>query len=107
MAHRGNPNSPSIFRRPALFSVARLILFGLLNLPFLRGAPTPFSTWEKVDPLPPRNPQLWIYLVFAMGLVLLGGAFAGLTIALMGQVSFKLFNYDVQEDIVKKRGEGD
>lgn len=31
--------------------------------------------------------QLWLYLSFAAALVLLGGAFAGLTIALMGQVS--------------------
>lgn len=34
----------------------------------------------------PANPTLWIYLAVAIGLVLLGGAFAGLTIALMGQV---------------------
>lgn len=83
MANRGT------VARPVLLSAAKLILFGLLpNLPFLRAAPTPpFSTWgEGVDPLPARNPQLWIYLVVAVGLVLLGGAFAGLTIALMGQV---------------------
>lgn len=87
MDNRGNPDSPSAFSRPAFFSAAKLILFGLLNLPFLRAAPAPFSAWEQPEPLPPRNPQLWIYLTVAVGLVLLGGAFAGLTIALMGQVS--------------------
>jgi hypothetical protein len=34
----------------------------------------------------PQKPTLWIYLAVAIALVLLGGAFAGLTIALMGQV---------------------
>lgn len=34
----------------------------------------------------PDKPTLWIYLAVAIALVLLGGAFAGLTIALMGQV---------------------
>lgn len=34
----------------------------------------------------PTKPTLWIYLAIAIALVLLGGAFAGLTIALMGQV---------------------
>ena len=36
----------------------------------------------------PDKPTLWIYLAVAIALVLLGGAFAGLTIALMGQVSY-------------------
>ncbi|SLM39945.1 Domain of unknown function DUF21 [Lasallia pustulata] len=36
-------------------------------------------------PMSPKQPRLWIYLAVAIGLVLLGGAFAGLTIALMGQ----------------------
>lgn len=37
----------------------------------------------------PEKSTLWIYLAVAVALVLLGGAFAGLTIALMGQVSYK------------------
>ena len=36
--------------------------------------------------MPSDYSTLWIYLSVAVGLVLLGGAFAGLTIALMGQV---------------------
>ena len=76
--------------RLALFSIARLLFGGLLNLPFIAAAPTrsdSVSTLERLQPLPPRSPTLWIYLAVAVGLVLLGGAFAGLTIALMGQVS--------------------
>lgn len=37
--------------------------------------------------MPAHSPTLWIYMAVAVGLVLLGGVFAGLTIALMGQVS--------------------
>lgn len=40
----------------------------------------------------PKLPTLWIYLAVAIGLVLLGGAFAGLTIALMGQVGDRELN---------------
>ncbi|ORY10949.1 hypothetical protein BCR34DRAFT_484856 [Clohesyomyces aquaticus] len=36
-------------------------------------------------PKPADDPSLWVYLGTAVALVLLGGAFAGLTIALMGQ----------------------
>jgi metal transporter CNNM len=91
-SHRGSPTSlsASALSRPALFSAAKLLAFGLLNLPFLGAAPTArpgFSTAERLEPLPPHSPKLWIYLTVAVGLVLLGGAFAGLTIALMGQVS--------------------
>lgn len=46
------------------------------------------SLAEEQEPMPSDDPALWIYLSVAVGLVLLGGAFAGLTIALMGQVSY-------------------
>ena len=36
-------------------------------------------------PKSPDDPNLYVYLGIAVALVLLGGAFAGLTIALMGQ----------------------
>ncbi len=66
-------------------------MLGIMNLPFLAAAPIgyiPFSNLAKAsDAMPPESPKLWIYLSVALGLVLLGGAFAGLTIALMGQVS--------------------
>ena len=71
--------------RPTFLSVVKLVLLGIANLPFIRAAPIPyFSVKEDVEPV--DGPTLWIYLAVAVGLVLLGGAFAGLTIALMGQV---------------------
>lgn len=44
--------------------------------------------------MPSDDPTLLIYLLVAVGLVLLGGAFAGLTIALMGQVQIS-FGYSI------------
>ena len=77
--------------RPTLFSIVKILVF-VINLPFLRAAPISsfsFSTKEDVEVSPVDGPTLWIYLAVAVGLVLLGGAFAGLTIALMGQVYFQ------------------
>ncbi|TKA79966.1 hypothetical protein B0A49_01385 [Cryomyces minteri] len=74
--------------RPAVLSVVKLLFLALANLPFIRAAPlrSPLvSVLEEVTPKVPKDPQLWIYLGVAMALVLGGGAFAGLTIALMGQ----------------------
>lgn len=77
--------------RPIVLSAAKLLMLGIANLPFLRAAPLgflPSSNFVKADDtMPPDDAKLWIYLAVALGLVLLGGAFAGLTIALMGQVS--------------------
>ena len=59
-------------------------------LPVIRAIPmslNPFHVLaEDEPPMSPQKPTLWIYLAVAIALVLLGGAFAGLTIALMGQV---------------------
>lgn len=55
----------------------------------------------------PAKPTLWIYLAVAIALVLLGGAFAGLTIALMGQVRVPIsifFVYEVQGGLAKTCG---
>lgn len=86
--------------RIAILSITKLLFFGIANFPLLLAAPLfgatprptptlklpgaiPFDEPEEKDP---DDPTLWIYLTVAVGLVLLGGAFAGLTIALMGQV---------------------
>ncbi|KAL8805435.1 MAG: hypothetical protein Q9182_002001 [Xanthomendoza sp. 2 TL-2023] len=78
----------SIPTRPAYFSLAKLLVYTFVSLPLLRAAPLrhgPISAFEEA-PMSPTAPALWIYLTVSIGLVLLGGAFAGLTIALMGQV---------------------
>ena len=87
-----SPSSRGFARsRPIVLSGAKLLMLGITNLPFLRAAPLgflPSSSFVQEDgAMPPDDAKLWIYLAIALGLVLLGGAFAGLTIALMGQVS--------------------
>lgn len=88
--------------RPAILSVAKLLVLGMTNLPLLHAAPTilfPFTIKTQEDvPMAPQSPGLWIYLAVAMSLVLLGGAFAGLTIALMGQDEIYL-------QVIEKSGE--
>lgn len=79
---------------PAALSIVKLLAVSLLNIPFSYGAPlfsrsdSPVYTREDGPedlPKSPDDPQLWVYLGVAIALVLLGGVFAGLTIALMGQ----------------------
>ena len=96
-SQHGRPASPSSAgfarSRPIVLSGAKLLLLGIINLPFLTAAPTgylPSNLLRTRDAMPPDSPTLWIYLAVALGLVLLGGAFAGLTIALMGQVCGQL-----------------
>ncbi|KAL8724700.1 MAG: hypothetical protein Q9181_006708, partial [Wetmoreana brouardii] len=73
--------------RPELFSLARILIHTFIALPLLRAAPLsngPVDAMGETS-MSPTQPTLWIYMAVAIGLVLLGGAFAGLTIALMGQ----------------------
>jgi metal transporter CNNM len=77
-------------RRPAILGLAKVLLLAIAQLPFVRAAPlhAPLFLFasDKDEGKPPDDPSLWLYLSVAAFLVLLGGAFAGLTIALMGQV---------------------
>ena len=69
-----------------LRSLSRIWIYVLAQLPLLAAAPL-HSRLVKVQEETGEHPMiLWIYLSTAVALVLLGGAFAGLTIALMGQV---------------------
>ena len=79
--------------RPLVLTMAKVLLMGLL--PVIRAIPmslNPFHVLAEDDepPMSPHKPTLWIYLAVAIALVLLGGAFAGLTIALMGQVRYNI-----------------
>jgi metal transporter CNNM len=71
-----------------MLSLAKLVIIAISQIPFAASAPV-FSTLfaETEPPKEPSDPSLWLYLGFSAALVLSGGAFAGLTIALMGQVS--------------------
>ncbi|KAI5254058.1 DUF21-domain-containing protein [Aureobasidium subglaciale] len=76
---------------PAALSIIKLLGVSLINLPLSYAAPLfskpdfPVYRREEPEPKSPDDPQLWVYLGVAIALVLLGGVFAGLTIALMGQ----------------------
>ncbi len=73
--------------------LAKVVLLALGQMPFVQAAPfyTPhlFSTATEEEGKDAADPGLWINLTVAVLLVLLGGVFAGLTIALMGQVSLE------------------
>lgn len=71
--------------RPIALGLAKLIMMPIVSA-------APLGLWqqgvrvlEEEAPKSPDDPNLWAYLGVAVALVLLGGAFAGLTIALMGQ----------------------
>lgn len=75
--------------QPGTLSFFRILVYILNSLPLLQATPLRhghFTTFEADKPMSASEPTLWIFLAVAAGLVLLGGAFAGLTIALMGQV---------------------
>ncbi|CZS96844.1 related to MAM3 Protein required for normal mitochondrial morphology [Rhynchosporium graminicola] len=75
-------------RRPAAAGIAKVILLVLAQVSHVVAAPLKeFLGLRKEDHDHPDagDGSLWLYLTVAGVLVLLGGAFAGLTIALMGQ----------------------
>src|SRR5436305_1766324 len=106
---------------PAILGLARVLLLAIAQLPFARTAPIHpsllFSASPQDEGRPPDDPSLWLYLGVAAFLVLLGGAFAGLTIALMGQVcqTIQHWSWDIvanerQDEmylqVIKESGEG-
>lgn len=69
--------------RPAILGLAKVLFLGLCQLSHVSAAPVRtylgFATEDDLEG--PQDPSLWLYLGIASILVLLGGAFAGLTIA--------------------------
>ena len=60
------------------------VFFAIACAPFAHAAPfdgSTFVTLKEGEGKPTEDPSLWAYLGTAVALVLLGGAFAGLTIA--------------------------
>ena len=74
-----------------VLALAKVLFWSISQVPLVQAAPLYVSSWlfqqDKDGKVSPAGPNLWLYLGVAAILVLLGGAFAGLTIALMGQVS--------------------
>jgi metal transporter CNNM len=83
-------SSQYLARRPAILGLVKVLLLAIAQLPFVRAVPIHASSFlftsDNDEGKYPEDPSLWLYLTVAAILVLLGGAFAGLTIALMGQV---------------------
>ena len=84
-------SNPYGSRRIFGLALVKALLFVFTHLPFVSAAPAYVSlargaSLHDEDGKPPEDPSLWLYLGIATALVLSGGAFAGLTIALMGQV---------------------
>ncbi|OBT66919.1 hypothetical protein VE03_04194 [Pseudogymnoascus sp. 23342-1-I1] len=72
--------------RPAVVGLAKVLFLAASQMSVAGAAP--LTSWIKGHedlPKSPDDPDLWLYLTVAMILVISGGAFAGLTIALMGQ----------------------
>jgi hypothetical protein len=71
--------------RPAILGLAKVLFLGLWQVSYVSAAPVSQFlgiTKEQEDlPKDAEDPSLWLYLGVAAVLVLLGGAFAGLTIA--------------------------
>lgn len=71
--------------RPAILGLSKIIFLGLCQISSVSAAPLwLFVGLEHHDddgPIDAQDPSLWLYLGVAAILVLLGGAFAGLTIA--------------------------
>jgi metal transporter CNNM len=68
--------------RPAVLGLAKIIVLGLGQLSIASAAPLKRYLQITDGDLPEsEDPSLWLYLTTALILVLLGGAFAGLTIA--------------------------
>lgn len=80
----------SLALRPVALGLGKLLMLSFSRLPLVSAAPTShlFATrgLSETQALPVKDASLWLYLGVAAALVLAGGAFAGLTIALMGQV---------------------
>ena len=87
-----NPSNVYLSRRPLVLGLAKLLTIVLAQLPVVQAAPLHVSNLisAQEEGKNSGDPSLWLYLSVAAALVLLGGAFAGLTIALMGQVSLTL-----------------
>ncbi|KAI0107657.1 DUF21-domain-containing protein [Hypoxylon sp. NC0597] len=90
-------NDGGILRaRPAILGLSRAIF---LSLGLVSAAPTQYYRTFQNAPEEAEGGALWILYLVSIVLVLLGGAFAGLTIALMGQdeIYLQVISLDVEE----------
>ncbi|KAL4873063.1 hypothetical protein BDV12DRAFT_161265 [Aspergillus spectabilis] len=79
----------SLAIRPIVLGLGKVLMLSLSHLSLVSAAPTSHLLAPRghsnVHHLSADDASIWLYLSVAAALVLSGGAFAGLTIALMGQ----------------------
>ncbi|PGH14307.1 hypothetical protein AJ79_03129 [Helicocarpus griseus UAMH5409] len=89
--------------RTVALAVAKLLFLAIAQIPSVSAYPifeaAVHLQKREEDGKSPDDPSLWLYISVAAALVLIGGAFAGLTIALMGQD-------EVYLQVIKTSGEG-
>jgi hypothetical protein len=85
--------------RSVTLVLTKVLLLLIAQLPAITASPTPPWAKEDSNGTAPSDPSLWLYLSVALALVLGGGAFAGLTIALMGQVSYRFCSRTTSVDV--------
>ncbi len=86
-ASRATPHNGYTAARPAVLGMAKVLFLGLCQMSVAGAAPLKELLRIADDddvPKDPDDPSLWLYMGVALVLVLLGGAFAGLTIAYVG-----------------------
>lgn len=83
IAGRQTNSYGNVASRPAILGLAKVFFMGLCQLSYVAAAPVKdmFGLAKEELPKDPEDASLWLYLSIAGVLVLLGGAFAGLTIA--------------------------
>ncbi|KAI2296932.1 cell agglutination protein Mam3 [Ophidiomyces ophidiicola] len=86
-------------RRCLGMGLIKLLLSLFARFPVAAGIPVISPLLNAKDGEPSDEPSFWLYLGVATALVVTGGAFAGLTIALMGQDEIYL-------QVIKTSGEG-
>lgn len=97
-------SSQYLSRRPLVLGLSKVLFLALGQIPVVQALPVHLSQYlydaaKEPESEQPAGPSLWMYLAVAAALVLLGGAFAGLTIALMGQDEIYL-------QVIQDSGEG-
>jgi hypothetical protein len=93
--HLSTARAPAASTSFGKFTVGLLFLLVLIPLASAHPLESYYPLAEGELPKSPNDPSLWVYLGTSAALVLLGGAFAGLTIAYVDSQKRPNFNDEV------------
>lgn len=94
--------SPYLVSRPIAIGLAKVLVLLSARIPAVSAAPAEIvRIWagHGTGSEESGDASVWLYFIVAAALVLGGGAFAGLTIALMGQVGWRMFLRAIGHDL--------